>query len=183
MLLLKIDQQFTKIRFHILAIWWVEPHKHCFCFLSVLSIAIIKRHWWKWSLYFRGCLIDRFSLVKLFLITGKIRNSFADRFRKLFDDCRRMFRKCVDIQWRIVTLWKEKYFFFCWRLKVISRKCVLLKFVSMMVESHSSLNNTIASFLILSRFRPFTLFIAASPLSLYKPTLLLWLTVLIIDSS
>ena len=67
-------------------------------------------------------------------------------------------------------------------MKVISRKCVLLKFVSMMVET-PSLNNTIASFLILSRFRLFALFIAASPFSLYKPTLLLSLTVLIIDSS
>ena len=68
-------------------------------------------------------------------------------------------------------------------MKVISRKCVLLKFVSMMVESPSSLNDTIASFLILSRFRPFALFIAASPLSLYEPTLLLSLIVLKIDSS
>ena len=50
-------------------------------------------------------MFDRqISLVKLFLITAKIRNSFADRFKNLFDDCRRMFRKGVDIQWRIVTL-------------------------------------------------------------------------------
>ena len=46
-------------------------------------------------------------------------------------------------------------------------------FVSIMIESPSSLN----------RFRPFALFVAASPLPLRKPTLLLPLTVLIIDSS
>ena len=46
-------------------------------------------------------------------------------------------------------------------------------FVSIMIESPSSLN----------RLRLFALFIAASPLSLRKPTLLLSLTVLIIDSS
>ena len=62
-------------------------------------------------------------------------------------------------------------------MKVISRKCVLLKFVSIMVENPSSLNNTIASFLILLRFRPFALFI------LYEPTVLLPSRVLIIDSS
>ena len=84
-----------------------------------------------------------------------------------------MFRKGVDIEWLIASLLKTKIFRSLLKVKVISRKCVSLMFVSIMIESPSSL----------SRFRPFALFIAASPLSLCKPTLLLSLTVLIIDSS
>ena len=69
-----------------------------------------------------------------------------------------------------------KYFFFA-RLNVTSKKSVSIRFVSMLIES-PSLNNAVISFLILSSFEPFALFIAASPSPLYKPTLLLSITVL-----
>ena len=48
-----------------------------------------------------------------------------------------------------------------------------IRFVSMVIESTSSLNNAIISFLIMSSFGPFALSIAASPSFLYKATLLL----------
>ena len=63
------------------------------------------------------------------------------------------------------------------RLKVTSKKSILIRFVLMVIETPSSLNNTIISFLILSSFRSFPLFIAASSSSLYKPTPLLPITV------
>ena len=72
---------------------------------------------------------------------------------------------------------KGNYFFLA-KLKVTSKKSVSIRFVSMVIESPSSLNNAIISFLILSSFEPFALFIAASPSPLYKPTLLLSITVL-----
>ena len=72
---------------------------------------------------------------------------------------------------------KGNYFFLV-KLKVTSKKSVSIRFVSMVIESPSSLNNAIISFLILSSFEPFALFIAASPSPLYKPTLLLSITVL-----
>ena len=41
----KLDEQFTNICFHILAIWWVEPYNLPVSIsASVLSIAIIARH-------------------------------------------------------------------------------------------------------------------------------------------
>ena len=42
----KFDEQFTNICFHISAMWWVKPYNF-FAFISssVLSIAIIERHW------------------------------------------------------------------------------------------------------------------------------------------
>ena len=57
---------------------------------------------------------------------------------------------------------KGKYFFVA-RLKVTSKKSVSITFVLILIESPSSLNNGIISFLILSSFGPFALFIAASP--------------------
>ena len=48
----------------------------------------------------------------------------------------------------------------------------------MVIESPFFLNNAIISFLILSSFGPFELFIAASPSFFYKPTLLLSIAVL-----
>ena len=77
----------------------------------------------------------------------------------------------------LLAFQKGEYFFVA-RLKVTSKKSVSIRFVSMVIESPSSLNNAIISFLILSSFGPFALFIAASPSSLYKPTLLLSITVL-----
>ena len=42
----RLDEQFTKIVFHILTIWWAEPYNLSITISSsVLSIAIIKRHW------------------------------------------------------------------------------------------------------------------------------------------
>ena len=69
-LLHKVDQQFTNIRVHILAIWWVEPYDLSVSVsLSVLNVAIIRRNRRKCPLSFRGCLIDRFNFAELFLIT------------------------------------------------------------------------------------------------------------------
>ena len=49
----KLDEQFTNIRFHILAIWWVEPYNlHVSISSSVLSIAIIVRNLVKMSTIF-----------------------------------------------------------------------------------------------------------------------------------
>ena len=50
--------------------------------------------------------------------------------------------------------------------RLISKKFALLRFLSMMIEIPSFLNNVVTSFLILSSFGPFVLFIAASLLSL-----------------
>ena len=77
-----------------------------------------------------------------------------------------MVRKSVDVEWCVV------------RLEVTSKKYVSIRFVSMVIESPSSLNNAIISFLPLPSFGPFALFIAASPSSLYQPTLLLSIRVL-----
>ena len=65
----------------------------------------------------------------------------------------------------MLTFRKEKYLFAA-RLKLISKKCTLLRFLSMMIENPSFLNYAVTSFLILSSFGPFLLFIVASLLSL-----------------
>ena len=67
---------------------------------------------------------------------------------------------------------KGKYFLVS-KLKVTRKKYVSIRLVSMVIESSSSLNNAIVSFLIMSSFGPFALSIAASPSFLYKATLLL----------
>ena len=77
----------------------------------------------------------------------------------------------------LIAFRKGKYFFVA-RLKVTYKKSVWIRFVTMVIESPSSLNNAIISFLILSSFEPFELLIAARPSSLYKPTLLLSIAVL-----
>ena len=71
---------------------------------------------------------------------------------------------------------KGKYFF-APKFNVTSKKSVSIRFVSKVVESPSFLNIAIISFLILSNFGPFALFSTANPLTLYKPTLLLSITV------
>ena len=62
--------------------------------------------------------------------------------------------------------------------KITFKKFVSIRFVLMVTENPSSLNNAIISFLILTSFEQFALFIAASPSSLYKPTQCLSMTVL-----
>ena len=90
----KLDEQFTNTCFHISVILWGDP-----CNLSVsisssvLSNAIIKRHWWKMSTILHCSFIDRFNFAKLFLITGWISNSLIDLLSELFDDCRWVVRK------------------------------------------------------------------------------------------
>ena len=72
---------------------------------------------------------------------------------------------------------KGKYFFVA-RLKVISIKKCYDKIFWMVIESPSSLNNAVISFLIQSSLGPFALFIVASPSCLYKLALLLLIMVL-----
>ena len=62
--------------------------------------------------------------------------------------------------------------------KITFKKFVSIRFVLMVTENPSSLNNSITSFLILTSFGPFALFIAASPSFLYKITQCLSMTVL-----
>ena len=76
----------------------------------------------------------------------------------------------------IVVFPKGKNFFVT-RLNVTSKKSVLIRFIQIVIESLSSLNNAIMVSIILSSFGPFALFIAASLLSLYKPTPILSVTV------
>ena len=82
-----------------------------------------------------------------------------------------MIRKGVDTDWSTVSLWKMKVFL-CRKVKITSINSVTIRFVSM-IKSPSSLKTEIIFSLILSRFEPSALFIAASLSSLYKPTLLL----------
>ena len=107
----KLDEQFTNTCFHISVILWGDP-----CNLSVsisssvLSNAIIKRHWWKMSTILHCSFIDRFIFAKLFLITGWISNSLIDLLSELFDDCRWVVRKVADLEWCIVILSNRKVF-------------------------------------------------------------------------
>ena len=80
------------------------------------------------------------------------------------------FEKALMWSGVLLAFRKEKYFFVV-RLKATSKKSVSIRFISMLIESPSPTNNVIISFLILSSFGPFALFIAAIPSSLYKPTL------------
>ena len=44
----KLDEQFTNNRSHISAVLWVEPYNFSVSIFSkVLSMVIVKRHWWK----------------------------------------------------------------------------------------------------------------------------------------
>ena len=58
------------------------------------------------------------------------------------------------------------------KLKETSKKSVSKRFVSIVIDSHSSWNKLIMSFLNLSSLEPLALCTMASPSSLYKPTLL-----------
>ena len=58
------------------------------------------------------------------------------------------------------------------KLKETSKKSVSKRFVSIVIDSHSSWNKLIMSFLNLSSLGPLALCTMASPLSLYKLTLL-----------
>ena len=66
---------------------------------------------------------------------------------------------------------KGKYFP-VFKFKEISKKSVSMRFVSIVIDSPSSLNKLIMSFLNLSTLGPLALCTMASPSSLYKPTLL-----------
>ena len=58
------------------------------------------------------------------------------------------------------------------KLGKISKKSVSMRFVSIVIDSHSSLNKLIMAFLNLSTLGPLALCTMTSPSSLYKPTLL-----------
>ena len=66
---------------------------------------------------------------------------------------------------------KEK-FFPVFKLKETTKKSVSMRFVSIVIDSPSSLNKLIMSFLNLPTLEPLALRTMASPSSLYKPTLL-----------
>ena len=95
-----------------------------------------------------------------------VHDSSADTY--FFNDKTWVFRRGIDVERCVVSLSKGKV------LKVTSKKPISIRFHSRVIESPSSLNNTIIYFLILSNFGLFA--IAANPSSLYKPTLLLSIT-------
>ena len=66
---------------------------------------------------------------------------------------------------------KEKYFP-VFKLKETTKKSVSMRFVSIVIDSPSSLNKLIMSFLNLPTLEPLALRTMASPSSQYKPTLL-----------
>ena len=125
-----------------------------------------------WYLPFLGAV---WYVILALLNSFSSQNTLEMRLLVIDDNCLMINGGWLDFECTYRSLLfgflKEK-FFPVFKLKETTKKSVSMRFVSIVIDSPSSLNKLIMSFLNLPTLEPLALRTMASPSSLYKPTLL-----------